>query len=81
VLALVDGEVHLIGDDLPEVCRRLLDGLLGGGGELVSLVVGADAPPGLGDNLVAHLAVAWPLVEVQLHLGGQPRYPMLVGVE
>jgi hypothetical protein len=81
VLALVDGEVHLIGDDLPEVCRQLLDRLLGGGGELATLVVGADAPPGLGDELVRHLASAWPLAEVQLHLGGQPHYPLLVGVE
>jgi DAK2 domain fusion protein YloV len=81
VLALVEGEVHLIGRDLTEVCRRLLDRLLGGGGELVTLVVGADAPPGLGDELVAHLASSWPLVEVQLHAGGQPHYALLVGVE
>jgi len=43
--------------------------------------VGAGAPPGLGDELVAHLASSWPLVEVQLHAGGQPHYALLVGVE
>jgi DAK2 domain fusion protein YloV len=81
VLALVDGEVHLIGTDLAVVCRQLLDRLLGGGGELVSLLVGADAPPALADELVAHLAEGWPFVEVQLHQGGQPTYPLVVGVE
>jgi hypothetical protein len=81
VLGLVEGEVHLIGTDLAEVCRHLLDRLLGGGGELLSLVVGRDAPPGLADDLAGHLAREWPFVEVQVHPGGQPDYPLLVGVE
>lgn len=81
VLALVEGEVHLIGSDLSTVARQLLDRLLGGGGELVSLLVGADAPDGFEDALVAHLSEVWPFVEVQLHHGGQPHYPLLVGVE
>jgi uncharacterized protein len=81
VLALVEGEVHLIGDDLTVVSRQLLDKLLGGGGELISLLTGADAPAGLGDTLTAHLADVWPFVEVQRHHGGQPHYPLVVGVE
>ncbi len=81
VLALVEGEVHLIGGELTAVCRKLLDQLLGGGGELVSLLVGADAPDGLADTLTAHLARGWPFVEVQLYHGGQPHYPLVVGVE
>jgi hypothetical protein len=81
VLALVDGEVHLIGADLTVVCRQLLDRLLGGGGELVTLLLGAGAPPGLGDTLAAHLGEVWPFVEVQVHHGGQPNYPLVVGVE
>lgn len=66
---------------LTEVCRRLLDRMLGGGGELVSLVLGADAPAVLEDVLRAHVAQAWPFVEVQCYAGGQPRYHLLVGVE
>jgi uncharacterized protein len=81
VLALVEGEVHLIGSDLTDVCRQLLDQLLGGGGELVSLLVGADAPDGLADTLTAHLAGTRPFVEVQVYHGGQPNYPLVVGVE
>lgn len=81
VLALVEGEVHLIGSDLAETARALLDGMLGGGGELVTLVLGADAPDGFGDGLREHLAGRWPFVEVQEYVGGQPSYPLLVGVE
>jgi DAK2 domain fusion protein YloV len=81
VLALVEGEVHLIGADLAQTCRELLDRMLGGGGELVTLLVGADAPAGLADQLREHLGKAWPFMEVQLYDGGQPHYPLLVGVE
>jgi len=81
VLGLVDGEVHLIGRDLETTCRELLDRMLGGGGELVTLLLGADAPPGLGEALRAHLARRWPFVEVHHYVGGQPFYPLLVGVE
>jgi uncharacterized protein len=81
LLGLVDGEVHIIGDVIGEVGRRLLDRLLGGGGELVTLVLGADAPADLGETLRHHLVQAWPFAEVQIYSGGQPRYHLLVGVE
>jgi uncharacterized protein len=81
LLGLVDGEVNVIGADLEEVCRRLLDRMLGGGGELVTLVLGADAPPGLEQALTAHVSRAWPFVDAQWYAGGQPRYHLLVGVE
>lgn len=81
VLALVDDEVHLIGQDLLETCRDLLDRLLGGGGELVTLLIGADAPAGFGEALRGHVAQRWPFVEVNEYDGGQPLYPLLVGVE
>jgi dihydroxyacetone kinase-like predicted kinase len=81
LLGLVDGEVHIIGGDLHEVSRRLLDRMLGGGGELVTLVLGADAPPTLEAALRGHMGQTWPFVELQCYTGGQPRYHLLVGVE
>jgi DAK2 domain fusion protein YloV len=80
-IALVEGEVHLIGADLRQVCRDLLDRLLGGGGELVTLLLGAQAPDGLTEELLAHMAQRWPFAEVQCLVGGQPHYPLIVGVE
>jgi hypothetical protein len=81
VLALVDGEVHLIGTDLVRISEALLDRLLGGGGELVTLLLGADAPTGLTDAVRAHVSGRWPFVEVNSYHGGQPYYPLLVGIE
>ena len=81
ILALVEGEVNLIGADLRQTCVDLVDRLLTGGGELITLLTGTGAPGDLGGLLSAHLARRWPFVEVQLFDGGQPRYPLLVGVE
>ncbi|MEU8236612.1 DAK2 domain-containing protein [Actinoplanes missouriensis] len=81
LLGLVDGEVHVIGDDLTEVSRLLLDRMLGGGGELVTCVLGADAPPDLEDRIREHTHRTWPFIELQCYAGGQPRYHLLAGVE
>ncbi|MEU8260628.1 DAK2 domain-containing protein [Micromonospora sp. NPDC048999] len=81
VLALVEGEVHLIGADLLDTCTAVVDRMLGGGGELVTLLCGADAPAGLVDRVREHVERSWPFVEVQSYEGGQPHYPLLVGVE
>jgi dihydroxyacetone kinase-like predicted kinase len=81
ILALVEGEVNLIGKELAATCLDLLDRMLAGGGELVTLLVGAQAPEGLSAALSEHLGRHWPFVEVQVFDGGQPHYPLLVGVE
>ncbi|MGK5678793.1 DAK2 domain-containing protein [Actinoplanes sp. URMC 104] len=81
LLGLVDGEVHVIGADLAEVSARLLDRMLGGGGELVTLVLGADAPAALEEALRGHVGRVWPFAELQCYAGGQPRYHLLIGVE
>jgi DAK2 domain fusion protein YloV len=81
VLGLVEGEVNVIGADLPGTCAILLDRMLGGGGEMVTLVLGADAPADLGQQLTAHVAREWPFAEVRVYDGGQPHYPLLAGVE
>jgi DAK2 domain fusion protein YloV len=82
VIALVEGEVNVIGQDLEAVCRELLDRMLATGrNELVTLLTGCDAPEGLADGLAGYLAVKWPGVEVHTYNGGQLHYPLLVGVE
>lgn len=81
VLALVDGDVVAIGAEVTVVACDLLDRLLNAGGELVTLVLGADAPSGLGDALGAHLRVHRPFCQVHVLDGGQPRTALLIGVE
>lgn len=81
VLGLIEGEVNLIGKDLRQTCVSLVDRLLAAGGELVTFITGADAPADLGSVLAAHVSQHWPFVQARVYAGGQPHYPLLVGVE
>jgi hypothetical protein len=81
VLGLIDGDVAVVGADVAAVACELLDRLLTGGGELVTLVLGAGAEPALGGSLTAYLHTARPTVETVVYDGGQPHYPLLIGIE
>lgn len=81
VLAVQAGDVVLVGRTLFTVACQLLDRLLEGGGELVTLVTGLGAPPELALDLTAYLETTHPFASVTVYDGGQPRYPLLVGVE
>jgi DAK2 domain fusion protein YloV len=81
VLAMQSGEVVLIGGDLTDVACMLVDRLLDGGGEMVTLVAGEGATAGLTDAVAAHVGRQHPFVEVVVYDGAQPSRPLLIGVE
>lgn len=81
VLGVVDGDVALLGDDVADTAQEVLRRLLSAGGELVTLVVGADAETGLAERTSAALLRERPDLEVIVVDGGQPVYPLLIGVE
>jgi dihydroxyacetone kinase-like predicted kinase len=59
----------------------LVDTLVDDDAELVTVLVGEDADADDTARLGQHLADAHPHVEVEVHRGGQPLYPYLIGVE
>jgi DAK2 domain fusion protein YloV len=81
VLGLIADDVAVVGTDVAGVSRGVLDRLLIGGGELVSLVTGAGADTSLSTELTDYVLATRPAVEVVSYAGGQPSYPLLVGVE
>jgi DAK2 domain fusion protein YloV len=81
VLGLVDGDVAVIGGSPGEVAGELLDRMLNGGGELVTLVLGAGAGDELARALERRVAETHPGVEVAVHTVARPDVPVLIGVE
>jgi DAK2 domain fusion protein YloV len=79
-LGVVAGDFAIVGDDLYEVACGVLERLMGGGGELVTLVAGAEAGD-LAQACEAWVERAHPGVDVVVYDGGQARYPLLVAVE
>ncbi len=81
VLGMLEDDVAVIGADVSEVSTTLLDRLLAAGGELVTIVTGAEAGDALAGQLLDHLRRTHPEVETTVYEGGQTHYPVLVGVE
>ncbi len=80
-LGLIGREVVVIEADVEEASRKLLDRVLGLGGELVTMLVGADAPATLVAHLETHIAEHHPGVEVMVYPGGQKGDLLQLGVE
>jgi DAK2 domain fusion protein YloV len=82
VLGAIAGDFVVVGHDLDEVAREVLGRLLGGGGELVTIVSGAeDADGALAAACAEWVESTYPVVDVVVYDGGQERYPLLVAVE
>ncbi|WP_182526163.1 DAK2 domain-containing protein [Nocardioides dongkuii] len=81
-LGVLAGDFVVVGSDLYDVATDVLDRLLGGGGELVTLVAGADDAEGsLATRVAGYVERHHPAVDVVVYDGGQERYPLLVSVE
>jgi hypothetical protein len=78
-LGLADGEPVGGGDDFVEVALAVVMRLLEQPKAVLTLLTG-DEPPPL-DGLVERLAADHPELEVEVHEGGQPHYPLLLGAE
>jgi uncharacterized protein len=79
-LGLADGEPVAGGETFDEVVRAVLDRLLGGEPRSVLTLLTGQDPPEL-QGLLAELASSHPEVELEVHAGGQPHYPLLLAAE
>ena len=82
-LALLDGTVVGAHGDAAAALQAVADALLAGGGDVLTVLRGADGEalgPAL-DALLAGVAAAHPELEIAAHEGGQPHYPVLLSVE
>ncbi|HEY5858386.1 MAG TPA: DAK2 domain-containing protein, partial [Aldersonia sp.] len=80
-LGLVGHEIVVIEPDVTAAATVLLDRMLGLGGELVTLLVGADAPADLVPTIEAHIAMRFWTTEVVVYHGGQRADLLQLGVE
>jgi len=81
-IGLVRGDgVVAVDESLVGAAIELLGQLVDPSREIVTVVVGVDAPPKATDGILAWLTAERSSVQVECHRGGQPLYPFLFGVE
>ncbi|GHF21208.1 dihydroxyacetone kinase [Streptomyces fumanus] len=81
VLGLVDGDVAVIGSEVTGTAVTVLDRMLAAGGELVTLVLGDDAPEDVADRLETRVREAYLAVDTVVYRGGRQGSVLLIGVE
>lgn len=80
-LGLAQGKIVAVESDAIAAAARVVGALATDDHEIVTLVVGADSNEGEAAMLVAKLALSHAHLEVEVHVGGQPLYPFIIGVE
>ncbi|WAZ24343.1 DAK2 domain-containing protein [Streptomyces cinnabarinus] len=81
VLGLIDGDVAVIGADVFAAAETVLDRMLAAGGELVTLVLGDEAPDGIAEHLEARVRESYLAVDTVVYRGGRQGALLLIGVE
>jgi hypothetical protein len=78
-LGLVEGEPVTAGPVLQPVARDVLERLLESGADVLTILAG-EAAEGV-DDLASFLGEEHPELEIEVHDGGQPHYPLLFSAE
>jgi hypothetical protein len=78
-LALLDGDAIASGAAFDEVAEALVERLLSEPRDVLTLLTGDAAPPL--EGLLDRLAAEHPELELDVHEGGQPHYPLLLSAE
>ncbi|MEU6356075.1 DAK2 domain-containing protein [Streptomyces sp. NPDC047072] len=81
VLGIIDGDVAVIGSDVSATAESVLERMLSAGGELVTLVLGDEAPEAVADRLEARVREAYLAVDTVVYRGGRQGALLLIGVE
>ncbi|MGY1497284.1 DAK2 domain-containing protein [Streptomyces sp. QTS52] len=81
VLGLIDGDVAVIGSDVTATAEAVIDRMLQAGGEMVTLVLGDEAPEAIAAHLEARVREGYLAVDTVVYQGGRQGALLLIGVE
>ncbi|MET9761700.1 DAK2 domain-containing protein [Streptomyces sp. NPDC006372] len=81
VLGLIDGDVAVIGSDVTATAETVLDRMLAAGGEMVTLVLGDEAPDTVAEHLQGRVREGYLAVDTVVYRGGRQGSLLLIGVE
>jgi uncharacterized protein len=78
-LGIVEGEPVTAGPTLEPVAREVVERLLAGAADVLTILLGEETEDA--EELVEGIRTAHPSLEIEVHEGGQPHYPLLFAAE
>ena len=81
ILGLVEGKVREVGNDIYEVCERIIDSIVKEDSELITIFYGCDCDESKVNELLSVLEAKYLNIDVQCYNGKQPLYYFIVSVE
>lgn len=81
VLGLLNGDIAVIGDKIDQVAADLVERMIKPTSELVTVILGDGATDATADAVTGRAEQVDSLIEVEVIEGGQPRWPVILGVE
>lgn len=80
-LGIVSGDVRVIASDCAEAASGVLEAIIVGTSEVITIVTGSEADEAVTESITSRLGEEHADVAVDVVYGGQPLYPYLLGVE
>ncbi|KAF0208064.1 MAG: DAK2 domain fusion protein [Actinobacteria bacterium] len=80
VIGISDHEIEVVGDDVIDVALKLI-ALLSEDAETLTILAGEEFDDASLARLASEAETANPSLEVETHRGGQPLYPVIIGLE
>ncbi|MFO7294823.1 MAG: DAK2 domain-containing protein [Caldicoprobacter sp.] len=81
ILGLIDGKISVVGSDISEVAKGLIDNMVDDNSEIVTLYYGEQISEQDAQAIADFVSNRYPDVEVEVHFGGQPLYYYIISVE
>jgi hypothetical protein len=81
ILGLIDGKISVVGKDINEVTRELIDNMMDDESEIITLYYGEQVSAQDAEAIADFVSSRYPDVEVEVHFGGQPLYYYIISVE
>ncbi len=81
ILGLIDGKISVVGNDINQVTKDLIDNMMDDNGEIITLYYGEQVSAQDAQAIADFVSSRYPDVDVEVHFGGQPLYYYIISVE
>ncbi len=81
LIGIFGGQIRATGSSLTNTCLNLISMMVDEDSEVMTLIIGEGVSNRVRITLTEKLIRKYPEIEIEIHDGGQPLYPVIIGIE